>query len=456
MMTTMIPAGSRKKVLAWAVAAFILAGLIIGWAMKDRGTTENYGSPSNPALNEIAKVFDKQLAGVRVADGSHFAEQLAAVRPEALQNEGWPKADYALLDLPNDYGSDAKAVGIVVWVGNRETGNQLETVCAEVGVNRGGARIRVREMVCPENVPPKSGRASGPQEPAVNLRIPHEVQGPLVSGQYPKQGSATAGYLPEHPAQAAARCAATDLAATIDSGNSAGNTTDFILRVQNISAQPCELAEATGIEISWEAQTLQPPWAQGELAVTLQPWESAAIAMSFKPDYPLTDPQTISLLLADGSVLVGPETRPMGIRLWVAPTTQISATPWEVVGYGVGLGTWENGFSSVDIAPPCQAQQLGVTTPQPAELSPYDNETDKPEELPYVIVNISTSTCRIDSGSFTTLHTVPPLEIDSIVVLQPGTLVRLETEGGAPDLSDSLVVDGVRISTNNRDLSWSY
>lgn len=76
------------------------------------------------------------------------------------------------------------------------------------------------------------------------------------------------------------------------------------------------------------------------------------------------------------------------------------------------------------------------------------SEQDKPAELPYRLLNLSTGTCRIDAGSFVGLFGVPPLDVASMVVLQPGTAVDLEVEGGAPNLSGTLVVDGVQINAS--------
>ncbi|WP_082358061.1 DUF4232 domain-containing protein [Arthrobacter alpinus] len=445
------PPGTRKKVLIWMVALFVLLGLVVGWAV-DRATNRGdapmgKAASGNTVLSDIAGIFDEQLSGFQVSYTPAFADYLAAVRPGALNSEAWPEADYALFHVPRTYESDAKAVGIVVWVGELGTATGRAMLCAEVGVDRAGARIHLQETRCPDNVPSEPGQTDAPQERAAVLDLPVKIRSSLVTGQPAKRGMTMAGVLPANPARAGGQCSANELDATFDSGNAAGNTDDYILRVQNVSAEPCELSEATGIEINQGTEILRPPWTQRSSTVTLQPWESAASAISYRPDDISSEHQIITLHLPDGDVIVGAPAGPSGRVLAVSKSTQINATPWEVVGYGVGVGTWENGYAFVHIAPPCQSQQLAVTTPRPEGSS---SEQDEAEELPYRLLNISTGTCRIDAGSFAGLDTVPPLDVAAAVVLQPGTAVDLGITGGAPNLFDILVVDGVQVSTSVR------
>lgn len=443
------PLGTRRKVLIWMVSLFVVLGLVVGWAV-DRATnrgdaTLGIAASGNAVLSDIAGVFDEQLSGFQVSYTPAFADYLAAVRPGALNSEDWPEADYALFHVPRTYESDAKAVGIVVWVGEQGTTTELATRCAEVSADRAGARIHLQETRCPDNVPSEPGQTDAPQEGSAVLDLPVKIRSGLVTGQPAKRGMTMAGVLQANPARAVGRCSANELDATFDSGNAAGNTDDYILRVQNVSAEPCELSEATGIEINRGAETFRPTWTQRSSTVTLQPWESAASAISYRPDDISSEHQIITLHLPDGDVIVGASAGPSGRVLAVSESTQINATPWEVVGYGVGVGTWENGYAIVDIAPPCQAQQISVTTPR---LKGSSSSQDEGDELPYRLLNISTGTCRIDAGSFAGLIGVPPLVVASTVVLQPGTAVDLEVEGGAPNLFETLVVDGVQISTS--------
>jgi hypothetical protein len=83
-----------------------------------------------------------------------------------------------------------------------------------------------------------------------------------------------------------------------------------------------------------------------------------------------------------------------------------------------------------------------VTTPEPRDPASGQNE---PEELPCRLLNISTSTCRIDEGTFKGSSTVPPLDVASTVVLQPGTVTDVIIQGGAPNLFGTVIVDGARI-----------
>ncbi|WP_181419851.1 DUF4232 domain-containing protein [Arthrobacter psychrolactophilus] len=317
----------------------------------------------NTVLSEIAGVFEEQLSGFQVSYTPVFADYLAAVRPTSLNSEDWPKADYALFHVPLTYESDAKAVGIVVWVDEPGTTADLATLCAEVSVDRAGARINLQEMGCPQNVPSEPGQTDAPQKRAVMLNLPVKIQSGLMTGQPAKRGMTMAGVLPANPARAVGRCSANDLDATFDSGNAVGSMDAYIVRVQNVSVEPCELSELTGLEINQGPETVRPPWTQDSSTVTLQPRESATTAISYRPDDTAAGHQIITLHLADGDVMVGAPAGRSGRVLAVSKSTQIHATPWEVVGYGVGVGTWENGYTSVDVAPVCQPQQLAVTTP---------------------------------------------------------------------------------------------
>lgn len=445
------PPGPRRKVLIWTVALFVLLGLIVGWAVAratNRGDAPmGKAASGNTVLSDIAGIFDEQLSGFQVSYTPAFADYLAAVRPRALNSEDWPEADYALFHVPRTYESDAKAVGIVVWVDEPGTTTELATLCAEVSADRAGARIHLQQTRCPQNVPSEPGQTDAPQERAAVLDLPVKTRRSLVTGQPAKRGMTMAGVLPANPARAGGRCSTNELDATFDSGNVAGNTNDYIVRVQNVSAEPCELSEATGIEINQGTETLRPPWTQPSSTVTLQPWESATTAISYTPDDISPEHQIITLHLPDGAVNVGAQAGPSGTTLAVSTATQISATPWEVIGYGLGVATWENGYTFVDIAPPCQSQQLAVTTPR---LKGSSSSHDEPDKLPYRLLNISTGTCRIDAGSFAGLLGVPPLDVASTFVLQPGTAVDLEVEGGAPNLFGTLVVNGVKTSTSVR------
>lgn len=146
--------------------------------------------------------------------------------------------------------------------------------------------------------------------------------------------------------------------------------------------------------------------------------------------------------LPTGAVRVEPMAGHFGVMLSALESTPISANPWEVIGYGVDTGKWGDGYLRADIAPPCKIQQIAVTTPRPVRPSSGQEE---PDELPYRLLNISTGTCRIDAGAFTGLQTVPPLNVSSTIVLQPGTATDLDVEGGAADISGTLFVDGVQI-----------
>lgn len=430
--------------LAWAIALSVVLGAAGGWAVNRAVAPVGTSASSSTLFQEIAGVFDEQLAGFQMSYTPEFADRLTAVRPAALKSVGWPEADYALFHVPKAYESNPKAAGLVVWAGNEEGGTGWATLCAEVRADRSGARIHLQEMRCPKDVPSETQQADAPHESAVMLDVSAEIRGDLAVGQPAKRGMTMSGIFPANPEPATGPCPANGLNATVDSGNAAGSTDDYIVRVQNVSAKPCALSEATGIVINRGTETLRPPWTQQGSTVTLQPWESASMAISYSPADISSGHQIITLNFPGGEVSVGTHTGPAGTMLAVSKSTQVSAAPWEVVGFGLGVGTWENGYVQADIAPTCQAQQIAVTTPRWKE---HSSGQDKPVELPYRLLNISTGTCRIDAGTFAGIDAVPPLNIASTVVLQPGTALDVDIDGGAPNLTGLLVVDGVQIST---------
>ncbi|GAB3544024.1 hypothetical protein GCM10027404_00020 [Arthrobacter tumbae] len=392
-------------------------------------------------MTEIAQVFEEQLAGFRAGSTSGFVDYLAAVRPAALESEGWPEADYALFGVPRTADSDAKAAGIAVWAGNRGPASGNPVICAEISIHRDEARIHIEQTRCPEKMPSKTGQVDAPQKRAEVLGLVLETRNDLVRGDSANEGTPMTQVLPADPQRATGPCSANDLRATFDSGNAAGNTDNFVVRVQNVAENPCELSEATGINIDLGRKALQPLWDQAKSAVTLQPWESAMTAISYRPHQIFPAHQIITLQLQGGEVLLRPPAGHSGATLAVAESSEISATSWEVLGYGVDRAHWENGSAAVDIASACQNQQLATTTPQPYLASGQD----QPSELPYRLLNISTSTCRIDKGRVDGLDQVPPLTIASTAVLKPGTAIDVPAESGAPDLSGTLIIDGAQI-----------
>lgn len=264
----------RRKLLAGGVALVVSLGALLAWSVENHanrpGPLIESAQSSADVLAGMAGVFDVQLAGFQVSNAPEFADYLAAVRPEVRNNPEWPDSDYALLSVPRNASSDAQAVGVVVWIAGPGTATGWATLCAEASVDRAAARVRLQEMRCPPNVGSEPAQTGAPQERAGILDLRVDTRGDLVAGDPAKAGMPVAGGLPTNPAPARGACSATDLNATFDSGNAVGNTDDYILRVQNISAEPCGLLEATGIEIDKGKgkESLSPPWVQGSSTVT--------------------------------------------------------------------------------------------------------------------------------------------------------------------------------------------
>ena len=437
-----LPSANRKTFLMWSAAVVMCGALAVGWTTahsRDRIVEAVASTTGNPAvLGDIAGVFDELLAGTQVSNTLEFANRLTAIRPEALKSADWPDADYALFKVLPSNESDPQAVGIAVWAHGPVRGEAPVLSCAEVGVDRSKAGVRLKEIACPDKAPSEPLANNSLQQWANRLDIPVGNRTPLVIGQPATRGMAITGFFPASPEQAVIHCSSEDLQASFDSGNAAGNTDDYVIRVQNVSAEPCELSEATGIDVGLGTDSLRPVWHQHKSAVTLQSRESATAEITYRPESDAAT-QQISLQLQGGEVHARWPAGPSSGTLKVSNQTQISATAWKIVGYGIGRNSWENGYASVDIAAPCEEPDLAVTTPQARKGS---GGAYVPGPLPYRLINISASTCRIDAGNFDPGQEIPSLRVGATVVLQPGTAVDLDGDAGAPNLFGTLLVDG--------------
>lgn len=448
------PSRLRARILASGMTLVVSVGMVSACAL-DRppdlpGTPVQSTAATATVLAGMAAVFEERFAGFSVSHARDFADYLAAVRPEVRENPYWPDADYALLQAPHTRSAGDPAVGLVVWTGLNGSATERSAICVEASVDRTTARLRLQQMQCPENVPPAPVQAGAPHERAETVGLASPSRRDLVTGDAAKSGAWMRAPRPAHPEPAGGPCGPGDLRSTVDSGNTVGHTDDYVLRVQNVSAAPCELSALTGLEIVRGEDTVRPAWTQGAAAVTLQPHESATTNISYRPDEAPADPQVITAHLPDGTLRVGIPAGPSATTFRVSNATPVSATPWDVTGFGVGKETWENGYGPVDIAPSCQAGQIAVTTPPTDDPSSSTTTGEDPEPLPlpYKLLNISTSTCRLDAGRLTLLKAVPSLPVPATVILQPGTATNLDIDGGAPELHGTLIIDGTSIEVN--------
>lgn len=436
----------RRRLVPRLAALVAVLAVVIGCAS---GTTARPGAPAEPAtataavLDEMAAVFEEALAGAHVSSAAFLAEDLAATRAWAHDHRGWPAADYAVVEVPRSTSSDPGAVGLVVWLQGEETAGSWTAVCASAQVDRAAARLRLQQVHCPQDIPGGPLQQDSSEEQAQLLDLALQPHGGLISGEPPTLGDPVTGRWATERAVTQHQCQAESLRATLDSGNAAGDTDDFFLRVQNVSATACELSALPSIKIDDGDETVEPSWNQQGVTVTLQPWESATTHLSYRPHEGRSGRQAITVQTSTGPIWVRP---PAGdqVTLRVAESTEVRVTPWQLTGFGVALGRWEDGYPLVDIAPPCRPQQIAVTAPAPPPRS-SGRPPEEPPEMPYFLLNISTMTCRLEPGPLTPLEDVPTLQVPSTIVLLPGTTTDLEIEGGAPDLSGTLIVDGTQI-----------
>ena len=424
---------------SWVAAAALALGAGVLVAVNagqghGPGTSVESDAATRAALGAVADVFDRQLSGLQLGSAFDFARDLSAIRPEARASAGWPGADYAMLGAAKTPDAESRAVGMAFWLGGSGP------VCAAASVDRTAARIVLSEVICPGEVPVDPVQSGKPGERAVALAQLLPADGQLATGDAPKSlRQVLAKGLRTRPA-ASRECSPGDLAAVFDSGNAAGNTDDHVLRVQNISDVPCLLRPVQALSVDQGSEVLTPGWSQAGGEVTLLPLESAVAHTSYRPHQVADAHQKITAQLPAGTLPIAAPHGTSGTTLAIADSSTITATEWNVVGYGVALG--DKGESTVDIAAHCSPRQIAVTTPAPGQPSPDHGE---PEPLPYRLINIGTATCRIDAGEFLPLGALPVLEIPSTTVLRPGNMAAVDIEGGAEDLSGTLTVDGVRL-----------
>lgn len=430
--------------MRWLAVVVVIVGVVTGCVAT---STPRSGEPMEAteataaALDDMAAVLEEALAGVWVGDAALFVGDLAATRGWVLDHRRWPAADYAVVKAPQSSASDPGAVGLVVWLEGQEDSKSWMTVCAAAQVDRAAARLRLQQVHCPEDVP-AGPTESDPRGSAQTLSLALQPDGELISGESPTMGDPTPTRRATERVEAEKQCPAEGLRAAFDSGNAAGNTDDFFLRVQNASANACLMPALTGIEIDGGEDPIAPSWDQASGNVTLQPWESATTHLSYPPHQGRWRHQVITVQSATGPVRVSPSAGVAG-TLRVRASSEISATPWQLTGYGVGMGRWEDGYPMVDIAPACRPDQLAVTTSTPRGSS--ESEPDEPPETHYVLVNISTVTCRLDPGPLASLEGAPTLQVPATVVLLPGTSTSLDIEGGAADLTGTFIIDGAEV-----------
>lgn len=424
------------------IATCLIIGLLVSinlWQRSRPGTPVSSDTVTQTALEAMSDVFDTELSGYHVNTSALFAEALASIRPEARAAESWPNADYALLRTATGKGSEQSAVPMVFELGS------VGRVCAEAQVNLSDARILLTEIICPSGIPtvlPSS--ASAPENRAEYLAQALNSRNSLTLDESPT-GSAQSAFtfLFQQRPEATSECTPHDLESVFDSGNAAGNTDEYQLRVQNISTSPCRLNPLESLSVDQGNEILTPQWKQSGSAVILHPLESAGTQTSYRPHQVAMSFQKFTAGLPSGPLQIRRPPGVIGTVLAIKDTSQITADPWQVLGYGIAQG--DHGRALVDIAAPCLNRQLIITTPVPDQPE-YDDPYVAP--TPYFLINIGTTACRLNPGIFRPLGPIPDLGIISTTVLRPSEMATIQFEDGAEDLSGTLIIDGKQLDLN--------
>lgn len=445
-------------VLIVVVVVVVVAASVIVEARRASRSASPITSTTqlHATMDRMVPVLEELLGAMSARNPAHLAAELGTIRPAALAHAAWPDADYALLDPEVSEGPEERALGAIVWSSSSTDSTDRDDAdrswaahCMFLQIDQQEARIAWQEVQCPQETPGQPSSASSPEDPAVTLERPELRTGTAFrspdgtsqgsSSDPIRRGSPTGGLVPTDRPPAMGDCGPEALRAVLDSASGAGPADSIILRIQNISPNSCTLPTLSALRIERQGELVVPLLTQAGASLDLAPWESAATFLEFRPHQISPDGDALTLTLGGIDVALAD---PSDLALRVRDGDEMTAEPWQRAGYGVLLGTDENWREDLDIAPPCVAEQLAVTTGAPRSSSSGDAD-GLPEPAPFTLLNISTAGCRIEAGTLAGIPAVPALIVPSTALLQSGHSLDLLGPDNAPNLTGQLIVDGI-------------
>ncbi|WP_353952118.1 DUF4232 domain-containing protein [Knoellia sp. S7-12] len=437
--------GARRgaKAVAIAVAlASAAAGCTPGFPPRDR--------EAESAMARLAYTLDTALSGAKIADRTALTTLVRAAYPQVVQSEQGANLRYATLEAKDQRLPDDVPVALAVW--ERRTGADPFTddvprwhlQCAQLSVDRSQAALRASPVGCPRDTPEVPDDRSDELQaaPALDREAPDD--GMLLVGQPAPSGAPAGPREPITRSTASFPCLEDALAATLEQLTTAGNTDEATLRIVNTSTLACVVRGPVRLLVQQGREDRRITGTAEQTEVALAPRESVTAAVSWRPGQKVSvDPQRVTVSLTSDDLPVR-----LGAGMPLAPVTAgvdqpLVLGPWQVSGYGSQLGDHS---PAVDIAAPCEADNLAAQTSPPTGGS----GDSRPPAPSVDVTNLGVATCSFGRGdlpAFQDLDGIPPFAPTPVTILRPGTQVTAPVTAAVDHRPGQLLVMGRWVPT---------
>lgn len=441
---------TTRRLSSGAIA--LTAALTLGSLL----TACSLGSPprdrvAESAMSQLTQVLDLALTGAHVSDRGQLTERVRAAYPDVVQSNLGANLRYATFHQDGQRLADDVPVALALW--ERSTGADPFTddvprwhlYCAQLSVDRAQVALQTRLFDCPSGTPEAPDVAADQLQaaPVLDQQVPDD--GALFVGQPARGGDPVGPERPTTPVTTAYPCAEDDLAVTFRVLSAIGNTDEAELRIVNTSTLACTVRGPLRLLVQQGREDRRITGAADQTEATLAPRESLSASISWRPSQKVSaEPQRITATVGAGDLPVR-----FGAGMPLAP---VKADPgpslvvgsWRVSGYGPLGG--DNGIPPVDIAAPCDPDDIAARTEQPMSGS---NDSEPPAPTVSVI-NLGVSTCRFGRGdlpAFQDLPGLPAFAPTTVTVLRPGEQVTAPTTTPVVHHPDQLLVTGRWVPT---------
>jgi len=403
------------------------------------------------AMSQLTQALDLALTGAHVSDREQLTERVRAAYPEVVKSDLGANLRYAVLESDDQRLPQDAPVALVLW--QLSTGAdpftddvpRWQSHCAQLSVDRAQAALTTALFDCPRGTPEDpDGRSDHLlTAPRVDREAPDD--GTLLIGESAPGGSPFGPALPVTRAKAPYPCAEDELAASLDDRTITGNTQEATLRILNTSTMACIVRGPLSLLLRQGGEARRVTGRAEQTNVTLAPRESAIATISWRPSQQVPpDPQTLTASVSGGDLPVrfGPGMPLDPMKADVGPSLVVGS--WSVSGYGPRGG--DNGIPPVDIAAPCEPDDLAAQTSRHAGSS-GDSEPPAPTVS---VINLGVSTCRFGRGdlpAFQDLRGLPAFSATPATVLRPGDQATAPTTGPVVHRPGQLLVAGRWVAT---------
>lgn len=378
------------------------------------------------AARQLAQSLDITMSGAEISDREVLTQRVRAAYEDVVKSELGTNLRYAILESDDQRLPKDVPVALVLWELSTGADPFTDDVprwrasCAQLSVNRPEAALKTTLFDCPRGTPEVPDMASDAllEAPTIDREAPED--GSVLIGESAPGGGHLGHYLPATRDEAPDPCAEDTLVANLDSLSTLGNTDDATLRIVNTAPKACVLRGPLSLLLRQGSDDRRVTGSADQREVTLAPLESAHATVSWRPSQQVPpDPQTLTLSLPAGDVPVhfGPSMSLDPITADVGPSFVVGS--WSASGYGAR--TADNGLQ-IDIAAPCDPDDLVALTQQPARDSGHSGDTEPPAPTVSVI-NVGATSCRFGRGALPAFQDLPgmvPFAPTPVTVLGPG------------------------------------